>query len=71
MSKSFLSADWYRVAPLKIRLRGHVQIHRQQFRGSTWYIVQDGHTGKFHRMAPAANLIVCLMNGRRTMQELW
>lgn len=71
MAKSFLSADWYRIAPLKIRLRGHVEIHRQQFRGATWYIVQDSHTGKFHRMAPAANLIVCLMNGRRTMQELW
>ncbi|CTQ56506.1 Zn-dependent proteases [Roseibium album] len=71
MGESFLSADWYRVAPLKCRLRAHVEIHRQRFRGQTWHLVQDHHTGKFHRITPAANLIVCLMDGRRTLQELW
>lgn len=68
---SFLSQDWYRVAPLRPRLRSHVEIHRQRFRGQIWYIVQDLHSGKYHRISPAGNYIVSLMDGRRSMQSLW
>jgi putative peptide zinc metalloprotease protein len=68
---SFLASDWYRAAPLRPRLRGHVEIHRQRFRGETWHIVQDLHSGRYHRISPAANLMVSLMDGRRTMQRLW
>lgn len=71
MADSFLSSDWYRIAPLRPRLRGHVEIHRQRFRGQIWHIVQDGHSGKYHRISPAGNLILSLMDGRRTTQQLW
>ena len=71
MAKSFLSADWYRIAPLKPRLRGHVDIHRQIFRGEVWFVVQDHHTGKYHRITPAANFMLSMMNGRRRMQDIW
>ncbi len=71
MKGSFLSNDWYRVASLKPRLRSHVEIHRQIFRGDPWYIVQDLHSGKYHRVNPASNFIISLMSGRRTVQDLW
>lgn len=71
MSKSFLSADWYRIAPLTPRLRGQVDIHRQVFRGDTWYVVQDHHSGKYHRVTPQANFILSMMNGKRTVGALW
>ena len=71
MSKSFLSADWYRIAPLTPRLRGQVDIHRQVFRGDTWYVVQDHHSGKYHRVTPQANFILSMMNGKRSVGELW
>jgi putative peptide zinc metalloprotease protein len=71
MSKSFLSADWYRVAPLTPRLRGQVDIHRQVFRGDTWYVVQDHHSGKYHRVTPQANFILSMMNGKRSVGQLW
>lgn len=71
MTRALLSADWYRVAPLKPRLRGHVEVHRQLFRGDVWFILQDLHSGKYHRITPAANYILALMNGRRTMHEIW
>ncbi|NRB01207.1 MAG: PqqD family protein, partial [Rhodobacteraceae bacterium] len=70
-TQSFLSSDWYRVAPLKPRLRGHVEVHRQLFRGDVWFILQDRHSGKYHRITPAANYMLALMNGRRTMQQIW
>ncbi|MGF3021668.1 peptidase M50 [Methylobacterium aquaticum] len=68
---SLFSQSWYRVAALKPRLRSHAEIHRQRFRGDVWYILQDHQTGRFHRLSPAANLIVCLMDGRRSVQEIW
>ncbi len=71
MTKTLLSSSWYRVAALKARLRPHAVLHRQRFRGQTWYVLQDHHSGRFHRMSPAANLIICLMDGRRSMQEIW
>ncbi|MBT9384344.1 PqqD family peptide modification chaperone [Pseudooceanicola sp. CBS1P-1] len=71
MAQAFLSQDWYRVAPLKPRLRPHVEIHRQRFRGATWFVVQDSHSGRYHRLSPAANLMLSLMDGRRTVQSLW
>lgn len=71
MVRALLSSDWYRVAPLKPRLRGHVEVHRQQFRGDTWFVLQDLHSGKYHRITPSANYIIALMNGRRTMHQIW
>jgi putative peptide zinc metalloprotease protein len=71
MGVGLYSSSWYRVADLRPRLRSHVAIHRQQFRGETWYVVQDHQTGRFHRLSSAAHHAVCLMDGRRSMQQIW
>ena len=71
MNTSLFSSSWYRVADLKPRLRAHTAVHRQVFRGKIWYILQDHQTGRFHRLSPIANLMLCLMDGRRTMRDIW
>jgi putative peptide zinc metalloprotease protein len=71
MAGSLYSPSWYRVAELKPRLRTHVALHRQRFRGDLWYVVQDHQTGTFHRLSPAAYHAVCLMDGRRTVDAIW
>lgn len=71
MAGGLYSSSWYRVAVLRPRLRAHVVIHRQRFRGETWYVVQDHQTGRFHRLSPAAYHAVCLMDGRRSVQNIW
>lgn len=71
MSKSLFSGSWYRVAEIKPRLRSNAKIHRQQFRGQVWYVLQDQASGRFHRFSPAANLVIGLMDGKRTVQEIW
>ncbi|MFD2180901.1 peptidase M50 [Rhodoplanes azumiensis] len=68
---SLYSASWYRVAEIKPRLRRHVALHRQRFRGALWYVVQDRQTGRFHRLSPAAYHAVCLMDGRRSVDTIW
>jgi len=71
MSESLFSQSWYRVAPLKPRLRSHVQIYRHQYRGEDWYVIQDQFTGRHHRFSPEAYQLIGLMDGRRTLGAIW
>ena len=71
MATSLFSSSWYRVAEIRPRLRGHAQAFRQVFRGQVWYVLQDRQSGHFHRLSPMANLMLCLMDGRRTVQDIW
>jgi putative peptide zinc metalloprotease protein len=69
--QSLFSSSWYRVSGLRPRLRSHAQVHRHVYRGAVWYVMQNHSTGKFHRFTPVANLIIGLMDGKRTLQEIW
>jgi putative peptide zinc metalloprotease protein len=71
MANSLFSPSWYRVAGLKLRLRSHIEIHRHHYRGELWYVLQDHSSGKFQRFTPAAYLLIGLMDGKRTIQEIW
>ena len=41
MTERLFSPSWYRVATLVPRLRSHAQLHRHQYRGQIWYVLQD------------------------------
>ena len=71
MSQSLFSPSWYRVADLKPRLRSHLEIHRHHYRGELWYVLQDHASGRFQRFTPSAYLLIGLMDGRHSVQELW
>ncbi|MBK7766900.1 MAG: PqqD family peptide modification chaperone [Sulfuritalea sp.] len=68
---AMLSTNWYRVAGLKPRLRGHVRIHRHAYRGEIWYVIEDRVAGKYHRFNPASYRVISLMDGRRSMEGVW
>jgi putative peptide zinc metalloprotease protein len=65
------SPSWYRVANLKPRLRKHAELHRHEYRGEVWFVLQDHAGGRSHRFSPAAYTFIGLMDGRRTVEELW
>ena len=71
MPQSLFSPSWYRVAALRPRLRSHVEIHRHIYRGELWYVLQDHASGRFQRFTPAAYLLLGLMDGKRSVQEIW
>lgn len=71
MEQSYLSPLWYRIGPLRLRLRGHARIHRNIFRGQLWYVLQDRASGRFHRFTPETYFLISLMDGERTMQQVW
>jgi putative peptide zinc metalloprotease protein len=71
MAQPLFSPSWYRVASLTPKLRAHAQIHRHQYRGETWYVLQDLSSERFHRFSPAAYFIIGLMDGKTPVQTIW
>ena len=65
------SESWYRVADLKVKLRGAAQISRQFYRGDRWYVVRDPAGNQFHRLSAPAYNFVGLLDGTRTVSEAW
>jgi putative peptide zinc metalloprotease protein len=71
VSDALFSPSWYRVADLKPRIRAHAVIHRHAYRGKVWFVLQDQAAGRSHRFTPAAHHFIGLMDGNRTVQEIW
>lgn len=65
------SPFWHRVRTLKPRLRPHVQITRQHYRGQRWHVVHDPATNQFYRLNAIGHEFVGLFDGRRTVEEIW
>jgi putative peptide zinc metalloprotease protein len=71
MAPNLLSASWYRVAQLRPRLRSHARIHRHEYGGARWYVLEDRLSRRSHRLNPSAHFVVGLMDGRRSLDEVW
>ena len=71
MSASLFSSSWYKVAYLRVRLRKHASIHRHVYREKIWYVLQDHATGQFQRFTPQAYQQIGLMDGSKTLQQIW
>jgi putative peptide zinc metalloprotease protein len=71
MSAFLFSASWYRVAKLKPRLRNQANIVRHVDRGERWYVLQDLASGRFLRLNAAAYRVVALMDGHRSLEDIW
>jgi len=46
-------------------------MHRHAYRGERWYVIEDRISRRVHRFSPAVYYVIGLMNGRRSMQEIW
>ena len=71
MTTDLFSPLWYRVASLRPKLRRHAEIHRHEYRGLPTFILQDHASGRSHRFTPSAHHFLALMDGKRSVQEVW
>ena len=69
--EAFLSPLWYRLAALRPRLKAQARVRRHRFRGEVWYVVQDPASGRFNRFSPETWQLLGLMDGRRSMDQVW
>ncbi len=70
-AQAFHSPSWYRLAALRPSLKPQAQVRHHRFRGQVWYVVRDPASGRFNRLTPAAYQLLGLLDGRRTMDEVW
>jgi putative peptide zinc metalloprotease protein len=71
MTATLYSAQWYRIARLRPRLRPQVRVQRQAARGERWYLLSDAATGRQHRLNDAAYQFIGRCDGQRSVQEVW
>ncbi|HEU5018647.1 MAG TPA: peptidase M50 [Pseudolabrys sp.] len=71
MAAPLLSNQWYRVDALRPKLRPHARLYRHRYRGQLWYLLQDPASGRVHRFSPSARFVIALMDGCRSVSELW
>jgi putative peptide zinc metalloprotease protein len=71
MFKSFYSPSWYRVANLRPLFRQHAQIHRHEYWGELWFVLENHANGLYYRITPQVYYVIGMMNGQFTMQEIW
>jgi putative peptide zinc metalloprotease protein len=69
--ETFFHPQWFRVASLKPRIRANARIHRHVYQGTTWHVLEDATTGRFHRFPPSINHLIGLLDGSRTVEEAW
>jgi len=62
---------WYRVAQLRPRLLSSIQVYRQYFRGQMWYVLENPSNNKFSRISEEAYQFVALLDGHRTVADVW
>ncbi len=71
MKESLFNPNWYRIANLKPRLRRHARIHRHTYSSELWFVLENQTTGQSYRFTPIVFHVIGLMDGQRTIQELW
>jgi len=62
---------WYRVADLHPRLSSGVRVYRQHFRGQMWYVLENPSNNQFSRISDEAYRFIGMLDGRRTVSEVW
>lgn len=65
------SPFWHRVRAMRPRLRPHVEITRQRYRGRRWHVVHDPASNQFYRLNPVAYEFVGLLDGSRDVETAW
>ncbi len=71
MNNGLLSPHWYRVAKLRPRIHSHIEIHRHDYRGLIWYLLEDTTTGRNHRFNPTAYQFIGLLDGKNDVQTIF
>jgi len=71
MSNQLLSPHWYRIEAVKLSLPNHVRIHQHQYRKTLWFVLCDEISGKHHRYNQASYNFIRLIDGKRTVDEIW
>lgn len=61
---------WIRLNRLKPSLPRHTHFQIREYKGETWYLLQDQMGGRFHRFNLLAYRLIGFMNGRNNLDQI-
>ncbi len=62
---------WEKVSALSPRLRQHVRVYPQSFRGERWYVLRDESSGQHLRVNSVAFALIGRLDGRRSIATVF
>lgn len=65
------SEHWHEVRFMRPRLRDGVQVLHRRLRGRPWVLLADPLTQRFHRLSPQVWQVLQLLDGHRTLDQVW
>ena len=71
MATTIFSDSWFRVSGLRVALLPSVEVSTQQFRGRTWYVLQDPYTQRYFRASVQACRFIQSLQPDKTVDEVW
>ncbi len=71
MIGNLFSESWYRVCDLRVSLLYSVKIHKQNFRGKTWFVLSDPFNNHFFRIRVEAYDFLMRLSTKYTVEEIW
>ena len=71
MATTIFSDSWFRVSGLRVALLPSVEVSTQQFRGRTWYVLQDPYTQRYFRASVQACRFIQSLQPNKTVEEVW
>lgn len=71
MAEQLLNSHWYRIANTKLSLPKHIRVHQHNYRKTVWHVLRDEITGKHHRFNQASYNFIRLIDGQRTVNDIW
>ena len=69
-SRTF-SESWYRVAAQRLCLRPVVRVHRQNFRGERWIVLENPFSNQYFRLRRGRLRVGGAVASDRTVEEVW
>jgi putative peptide zinc metalloprotease protein len=71
MNENIFSESWHVVSELRVSLLYSIDIHKQYYRGETWYVLNDKYSNKFYKVTPEAYKFLCKLNIKRSVEDIW
>jgi len=71
MSDNLYSESWHIVSELKVSLLNSIDIHKQYYRGKTWYVLNDKYSSKFFKVTPEAYKFLSKLTIEKSVEEIW
>jgi len=68
---SLFSNVWEKVSLIRPKVLPNTDFFRHYYRGVLWYVIKDPIAGKYLRFSPVAYHLICLINNKRTIGEIW